>query len=190
MLETGKEDRRVKYTKMVLKQSLLELMQSKEIGKITVTEICERADINRNTFYKYYYGPENLLYMIEEELFSMIKSSINNMSDIEVTSRELCRIILENKELSRVIFSENGNRDFLHRIIRFERQKFLSEWKLKVKPESIGTFEKLYSFSEGGMISVITDWVRSGFRDDPEDIVGFIILADNLIKDLIRRNSG
>ena len=45
-----KQDARVRYTKMVVKSSLLELMQTKPVAKITVTEICEKAGINRATF--------------------------------------------------------------------------------------------------------------------------------------------
>lgn len=44
-----KTDARVKYTKMVLKKALLELMQHKPVNKITVKEICERAELNRAT---------------------------------------------------------------------------------------------------------------------------------------------
>ena len=184
-----KEDRRTRYTKMVLRQSLLELMQNKEIGRITVTEICRTADVNRNTFYKYYYGPENLLFTIEEEMFAIFTSSINGTSDINLMSRELCQAILDNKDISRIIFSENGNRDFLQRIIQFLRKKFLDEWRRQVKPESLGTIEKMYLFSEGGMISIITDWVRKGFNEDIDEIASFIRLADNLVKDLISANS-
>ena len=49
-----KTDARVKYTKMVLKKALLELMQHKPVNKITVKEICERAELNRATFYAHY----------------------------------------------------------------------------------------------------------------------------------------
>ena len=39
-----KSDRRVRYTRMVLKQALLSLMLERPITRITVTEICERAE--------------------------------------------------------------------------------------------------------------------------------------------------
>ena len=49
-----KIDRRTKYTLDVIKDTVLKLSEKKEINKITVTEICKIADINRATFYKYY----------------------------------------------------------------------------------------------------------------------------------------
>lgn len=51
---SGKENRRVRYTKMVLRQSLLELLEEKPIEKITVSDLCSRADLNRTTFYLFY----------------------------------------------------------------------------------------------------------------------------------------
>ena len=46
-----KTDARVKYTRMVLKKALLELMQHKPVNKITVKEIAERKmpDLTANT---------------------------------------------------------------------------------------------------------------------------------------------
>ena len=71
-----KTDARVKYTKMVLKKALLELMQHKPVNKITVKEICERAELNRATFYAHYSDCFDLLESIEEELFGQFERSI------------------------------------------------------------------------------------------------------------------
>ncbi|MFA7674359.1 MAG: TetR family transcriptional regulator, partial [Clostridia bacterium] len=48
------EDRRVRYTKMVLKESFINLLSKKGISNITIKQICEDADINRATFYTHY----------------------------------------------------------------------------------------------------------------------------------------
>ena len=45
-------DRRVKFTKMVLRESLLELMREKPIGEITVTELCKNAAVYIGVFAK------------------------------------------------------------------------------------------------------------------------------------------
>ena len=54
-------DRRIKYTKKVLKETLLNILEKKDISKISVTEICTEADINRGTFYRYYNDVYDLL---------------------------------------------------------------------------------------------------------------------------------
>lgn len=49
-----KADARIRYTQGVLKQALLSFLQEKPINKITVKEVCERAELNRATFYAHY----------------------------------------------------------------------------------------------------------------------------------------
>ena len=46
-----KGNRRILYTKKIIKESLLKLLENKEIHQVTVTDICKDADINRGTFY-------------------------------------------------------------------------------------------------------------------------------------------
>ena len=59
------QDARVRYTKMMIRNSLLELLSTKPIAKITVTEICERAGINRATFYAHYTDPTDQLHWLQ-----------------------------------------------------------------------------------------------------------------------------
>ena len=61
-----KSDRRVQYTRRTLQESLVALMQEKPLQKISVKEICARADINRSTFYVHFGSPEEVLNSITE----------------------------------------------------------------------------------------------------------------------------
>lgn len=50
-MEEMKIDRRAVRTRKVLRKSLLSLMKDRPIAKITVKELCAKAEINRTTFY-------------------------------------------------------------------------------------------------------------------------------------------
>jgi AcrR family transcriptional regulator len=78
---TSKMDRRKKYTRMVLKDSLMELLREKHISGITVKEICELADINRSTFYSHYSDHYDLLNKIEEEIIEDMQEKLNMYID-------------------------------------------------------------------------------------------------------------
>ena len=54
-------DRRIKYTKKIIKETFINLLEKKDLNKITVSEICKIADINRSTFYRYYLDVYDLL---------------------------------------------------------------------------------------------------------------------------------
>ena len=73
-----KIDRRVKYTKMVLEESFITLMEKKDISKITIKEICEKADINRSTFYAHYSDQYDLLRKIENKFLADIQAYLEN----------------------------------------------------------------------------------------------------------------
>lgn len=172
------ENRRVKYTKMVLKSSLLKLMKDKPINKITVTDICKMADINRGTFYIHYLDAYDLLEKIENELYSQIAEAIEKlMKDNENSQKiikEIFEVILKNKELCKILFSDNGDKAFLKKIIDLTHNKVVTEWSMTYKNVNIRNMEYLYIYTSSGTISVIENWIRNNFKETPERLATFV----------------
>lgn len=46
-------NRKIQITKRCIREALFECLKEKDINKITISSLCEKADINRSTFYKY-----------------------------------------------------------------------------------------------------------------------------------------
>ena len=61
MLIKGTEDLRIQKTMAAIKESFEGLICEKEYNEITVTELCQRARINKKTFYHYYPTLDDLL---------------------------------------------------------------------------------------------------------------------------------
>ena len=64
-MRNPKEDRRVRRTQKLLKESLVQLMSEKAFKDITIKDITERADLNRGTFYLHYSDTYDLLTAME-----------------------------------------------------------------------------------------------------------------------------
>lgn len=173
--EKGKVDLRVKYTKMILRESLLEIMKEKPIAKITPTELCRHADINRNTFYSHYDCPEDLLKEIEEDLFSQIMNIPMECGNELAQLTKVCQIIYENRNLCAVIFSKNGDEDFLRDVISMAHDKVIAEWKAAGTTVSDDQLEMLYYFTVNGSVSIIQNWIMQGMIKSPEEIAEFIV---------------
>ena len=63
------QDRRTRYTLMVIREAFFKLLREKGFEKITVTDVCREANINRGTFYLHYVDKYDLLNaMIDEAL--------------------------------------------------------------------------------------------------------------------------
>lgn len=66
------ENRRVRMTKRLMKDALLELLEVKPLEKITVTDVCAAADVNRSSFYAHYQDIHALLRELEDEVLEHI----------------------------------------------------------------------------------------------------------------------
>lgn len=172
-----KNDRRVRYTRMVLKQALLSLLLERPISRITVTEIAERAGVNRVTFYAHYSDPYDLLARIESELFEAIERSIGSglsSGSLKQILMDICTSIRENGELCRVIFSEHGDRAFLERVLNIARTESMALWQRVAPHATKRDLERVYAFFSQGSAAVIRQWVLSGMQDAPEEIASFL----------------
>jgi AcrR family transcriptional regulator len=55
------DDRRIRRTRLALREAMIALLPKRGWDDLSVQEICERADVGRSTFYMHYRGKEQLL---------------------------------------------------------------------------------------------------------------------------------
>jgi len=173
-MKADKIDRRVQYTHMVLKQSLLDLMATQPIRSITVTEICDRANINRGTFYVHYADQYDLLAQIEDDLDDVIQATLEKRLPSSDVTVEILRTIATQSSLCKVLFSEFGDAAFLKKIMYNAHDQFIGEWTAKVRPDDAGQLDRFYVFIANGISAVIQDWLQDGMPDTPEALAAFI----------------
>lgn len=166
-----KPDGRVRYTKLVIKENLLKLLAEKPIQKITVKEICELAQINRATFYTHYHDPLDLLEQIENELFDDLSSAFSaKYDDIDHLTQAALAVIERNIDLCRILFSENGDRLFLRRMMEIAREKTIADWRQQYPRATPRQLELLYTFIVNGSVALIEQWVRTGMQETPLEL--------------------
>ena len=88
---------RVKRTKTYLKEALIELLDSEDFDKVTVKSICEKAAVNRSTFYAYYSCPRDLiddedvklmLLLLAESIASRMRELASRCTVVEIFVRD------------------------------------------------------------------------------------------------------
>lgn len=177
MGEQKKENRKVKYTKMVLREALLSLMEDRPINKITVTDICEKADINRGTFYTHYTDHYDLLAQIEGELFDEVRRALYDMStttDTAAVVLEIIRCLERNGDLCKIIFSEYGDADFLKKIMFIAHDHCLQEWATKATKTAHVPVEYLYSFTANGTVGILQKWIDDDMQETVEEVAQMV----------------
>ena len=74
-----KNDARIRYTRERIVRAFYEILREKPLTRVTVREICERAEINRATFYRHYLDPYDLLEKVEEEILEELRRNIRQV---------------------------------------------------------------------------------------------------------------
>lgn len=117
-MEEKNESRRVRMTKRILKDAMIDLMEEKNINRISIKEICELADVNRSTFYAHYENQYDLLEEIEKEIVDEIPR-INLYYDHSIYEQLLScfRYIEHNRKECAVLFKNTNAGSFEARIL-------------------------------------------------------------------------
>lgn len=179
-MEAKKIDRRVKYTKMVIKDSFVKFLKQKPISKITVKEICDDADINRATFYAHYLDQYDLLQQIENEIIHDINQYLKSydLKNDKLIPVEMIEKILdyvaENAELFDLLLNLNGDIQFQQEVIKIiGLQHFIPMLgnDLLNKEDA----EYIYHFLASGSIGVIQKWLKGGAKKPAREMAGLII---------------
>lgn len=179
MNNKGKVDRRVKYTKMVIKDSFVRILKQKPISKITVKEICDEADINRATFYAHYSDPNDLLLQTGNEIIGDINKYLcdYDFNDIKLISVDVIEKILiyieQNAELFDILLNLNGDMKFQQDVIKMIGKQFIP--MIGTDSLNIKDAEYIFQFLASGAVGVIQLWLKEGMKKPAKDIAGLIM---------------
>ena len=174
-----KEDGRVRYTKMRIRSAFYELLQKTEYEKITVTSICDLAEINRATFYKHYLDVPDLVDKLQDDAVNELGSRLSQAKgdSLECSVAEALKYIrgniTESSPIRELIFPRSTG--FISKISVLVYELF-SDFMLPHEKEMTGiTKDILFSYISAGSAGIIEYWCRSGYKESEEDIARSII---------------
>lgn len=155
---------RVKLTKRLIHESLLEMLKTHNINKISILELCKIAGINRTTFYNHYGSQYDVLNEIAEKYiqntsFTILDDLAANKSFDECLTRVL-QYIKDNIQFTKLILNQD-NYDLISHI-KISLPQF-DDMVIKHLPERLSLDEKkaTSSFVQYGTIRLIKEWIIS-----------------------------
>lgn len=176
-------DVRVRYTRMIVEESFLQLLKQKPAAKVTVTELCKKAQINRATFYKHYLDVADLLEKMEEQLFDQIRTMFEDPAvRLETFMAEMLRSSRDANSRFLILGGDNGDPNLMGKtfLLCYELAYPLVDRNLRDVEES--KRKMIFHFLSYGSGGVLTNWIRSGAKESPEDVIRLIFtLCGNAI---------
>ncbi len=161
------------YTKIMIRDMCIKMLNERPLNKITVKDIVTACDINRNTFYYHY--PD--IYAILSEIFqSELQNAIDEYNDTlswEEGFLVATKFAMENRravyhvynsmqkeELENYIYSVAGN--VMYRYVERESEGIQASTKDK---------KLIASFYQCALTEMVLRWIGSGMKEDPNIII-------------------
>lgn len=156
------EDRRTRKTKAALENALAELIQKKDINKITIRDITDKADTNRSTFYTHYEDIYDLLRVLEDKLIDRIKG-IHASAPLDENNKyrliDTLQYIQDNKSLFSAILRSSKGPDFMNRVTEVVGKEIMELM------DNVPDNSMLLRFYTHGSVSVIREWVNNACEE-------------------------
>lgn len=166
-------NQRIALTKKLLKNGLTEMLQSHSIYEISIRELCQRAGINRSTFYKYYGSQFDLLSEMEQDLLGSVETTLTSQENSSASIiQQVMEYLEKDIEFIRLLLNSNVDPQFPEKLFSLEQIRRLSE-ELKADMTE-DEYEYYYCFILHGAYEMVHRWINKDDREPPAWIASLI----------------
>lgn len=173
------QDRRIRKTKKILRDTLIELMHEKKLEKITVKDLTERADLNRGTFYLHYSDIYDLLEKSETKALKEIDKMLSKINPKEFAKYnfankpypplvELFEWFKDNISFGKVLMGGYGNISFLEKISIVAKSKLCIKQNESENNTVLNNYFDTYIVF--GFLGIIKQWFDNDASTPPEEM--------------------
>jgi AcrR family transcriptional regulator len=188
MKNEHKEDLRITRTKLLIKNSFIELAKETPYPKINVKDLCDKAMINRNTFYLHYQNKDDLVKEMINDTILKYKDSflplvtnffINiKLKDIDGFAKNiasLLSILYEDIELFRIILSDDYLSGYFRTVEGTYEKSIISFLNIR-SPRSRLVFRYIMS----GCAGILTDWIikHTVSIDETSELIAKLVIEN------------
>lgn len=156
-------------SKRYIRSTLITLMSDKSYDEITVKDICNKANLSRMTFYRYYTNKDDIFREYTDERFADFYNILVNEKD--VTLDKFCFMMFDylKKYQKQIEILRVANKEFL---LLYQFRNYAS-YLLK-KFDLVKTYKKITTevvqFVAGGIYSLLLSWLDSKMSQTPEQM--------------------
>jgi AcrR family transcriptional regulator len=161
-------DRRVARTRRQLREALVSLVLERGWDSVSVTDVCERADIGRSTFYVHFADKEELMLSGFQNLEAALESVRRATPGTFAFARELVVHTHENLQLFRALVATKTGRYVIAHLRGVSTRLVTAE--LKALRPSSARQSHLATFIAGGLVELLVTWLEGPTRRSADEI--------------------
>ena len=177
MRKVSKDNRSTRRTRSAIREALTEMLALKPVGKITVQELIDRANICRTTFYAHYEDIYDLLSEVEDDILSEIREGLEGLDQAPIRVEEqypaieaVVEVYARHENLIRLLNGPNGDPGFDARLQDTIYDVTRQLRRLKEGDAFDEERHRLYScYVISGGISVLNRMLSANLPIDPKE---------------------
>ena len=155
-----------KTTRMLLVRAMLKLVRTQKFSSITVDDICEKSEVSRRTFYRYYSDKHALLKDVYVQCF-FSKIQIDEDMDPWDIVQAICEQVYTDKKFFTHSFEVKGQNGFWEEV-----QNILLPHFMRGLPSYEGADNMRDFFTSTDITRILTlieEWIREGMQISPKE---------------------
>lgn len=157
------------YTKDLIKKEFMKLLDEKKLDKITVTELAQKCQIERKTFYYHYENLEQLIKEIFESELDVIIEEFNENLSWEDSFILAATFILENKRAIRHIYFSDYKANVEKYVYSMAGEviiKYVKHISKETRAKDID-INLISYFYQCALSSALIQWIATNMKTDP-----------------------
>ena len=167
-MNNPKQDRRTQRTRHLLSAAFVELLKEKGYSAITVSDIIERANIGRSTFYSHYHDKDDLFVGELDRVIELLSHRIPNQEDMPYfPSLGLFQHIGEEYELYKALVWTPGI-DLLIKHLQTSLNQRIERGLQKNESDFDVPAPVLANFIAGSFLTLLKWWLENKMIYSPE----------------------
>ncbi len=169
-------NQRIKLTKRLLRESLFDLLRGHSLDKISVTELCNAAQINRSTFYTHYSCVRDVMIELEKEIIEDVKRICSEEGSVYERLVRICEYLYEHKQTELVLFRNSSDNDLSEMFEMLNREL----WQQRHDSNKMEAFTEdeerlILSFVNYGMYHLVKAWLVEDIQKTPSQIASLTL---------------
>ena len=178
-----KENQRIILTKRLLQEGLLRLLETKDLDKISVTELCRESGINRATFYNHYSSPQDLLLDMEAQMIEELDQLMiypQNSDEALIQLESVCAYMQEHARSLIVLIRCHADTDLADSFNKLNES--LTPRRPRSRLTSHMDEDNLHlttTFIYTGCYHLIREWLIKDIKKTPREIAELLLSIIN-----------
>ena len=163
-------------TKKALAEALKEVMEEKPFSKISISDICERCDMNRKSFYYHFADKYDLVNWIFDTEYIAVVANDYQEFRIEVLL-SACRYFYENRRFYRSALQVRGQNSFLEHFHELLHTAGTARLEIVMEEQYIPQLPDFcVDFLVDGFTCAIVRWITEKDPLPPEEFVEYLAI--------------